>query len=452
MVATLACAWQLWAFHSVRQDDPFITYRYAQNLAQGNGLVFNPGVRFLGATSPAHMLLSAGVYGLFGKALTPTIMAVLGCLAWSAQAVAVFALLMPALGPLGASIVALLIDLGGAESYHWVPFETNVAMACALFGLVAHARGRARLAAALLALGVLFRPELALLSALVFGDLLLSRSHLRFTQALAVFATMVGAWIVFAVAYYGSALPQSARQKFQRAALDAYLQHVWRHLGDVVAPLGVGATGSVLAWVLVLFGALVLARRDRTLLLLALFALLHAATFTFVLRPFVEHTWHLYPCVLPAVVFSAAGLVWLCARARQRVVQVGAAALVVTLIAGNVLRSYEATYEVDSGYWTGQRDAAYQQVAQLLQENLRPDEEFASVEVGTLAYYSERIAYDLGGLISDFATDPMSAHPVRLLVLDKRYLYSAPRRPPITVVSQGEFSAHIFELPVATQP
>jgi hypothetical protein len=196
-----------------------------------------------------------------------------------------------------------------------------------------------------------------------------------------------------------------------------------------------------------LFGAVVLARRDRALLLLGLFALLHAATFTFVLRPFVEHTWHLYPCVLPAVVFAAAGPVWLCARADQRLVQAGAAAMLATLIASNVLRSYEATYEVDSGYWTGQRDAVYQQVAQLLRENLRPDEEFASVEVGTLAYYSERIAYDLGGLISDFATDPMSGHPVRLLVLDKRYLYSAPRRPPVTAVSQGDFSAYLFELP-----
>ncbi|MEI7887528.1 MAG: hypothetical protein WCJ04_09060, partial [Actinomycetes bacterium] len=33
------------------QDDAFITYRYARNLARGNGLVFNPGERVEGYTN-----------------------------------------------------------------------------------------------------------------------------------------------------------------------------------------------------------------------------------------------------------------------------------------------------------------------------------------------------------------------------------------------------------------
>ena len=38
-------------------DDVFITYRYAQNLAAGNGFVFNPGERVFGVTEPAVGLL-----------------------------------------------------------------------------------------------------------------------------------------------------------------------------------------------------------------------------------------------------------------------------------------------------------------------------------------------------------------------------------------------------------
>ncbi|MDE2977397.1 MAG: hypothetical protein OXU63_07740 [Acidobacteriota bacterium] len=45
-------------------DDAFITFRYARNLAQGNGLVFNLGERVEGITSLSWTLLLAGVEAL----------------------------------------------------------------------------------------------------------------------------------------------------------------------------------------------------------------------------------------------------------------------------------------------------------------------------------------------------------------------------------------------------
>lgn len=45
-------------------DDAFITYRYARNLAEGAGMVFNPGAAWepvLGTTTPAYGLLLAGL-------------------------------------------------------------------------------------------------------------------------------------------------------------------------------------------------------------------------------------------------------------------------------------------------------------------------------------------------------------------------------------------------------
>ena len=37
-------------------DDAFITYRYARNIASGQGFVFNPGERLLGTTTPLYTL------------------------------------------------------------------------------------------------------------------------------------------------------------------------------------------------------------------------------------------------------------------------------------------------------------------------------------------------------------------------------------------------------------
>ena len=54
------------AWHAWGADDAYITYRYAQNLAEGHGLVFNPGERVEGYTSLLHVLLLTPVYALAG--------------------------------------------------------------------------------------------------------------------------------------------------------------------------------------------------------------------------------------------------------------------------------------------------------------------------------------------------------------------------------------------------
>src|SRR5207244_12236047 len=45
--------------HARGSDDAYISYRYAQNLARGNGLVFNPGERVEGYSNLLHVLLLA---------------------------------------------------------------------------------------------------------------------------------------------------------------------------------------------------------------------------------------------------------------------------------------------------------------------------------------------------------------------------------------------------------
>ncbi len=35
-------------------DDAYITYRYSQNILEGHGLVYNPGERVLGTTTPLY--------------------------------------------------------------------------------------------------------------------------------------------------------------------------------------------------------------------------------------------------------------------------------------------------------------------------------------------------------------------------------------------------------------
>src|SRR6202022_2682648 len=45
-------------------DDAYITFRYARNLAEGLGLVYNPGEWVLGTTAPLWAILLGGGYKL----------------------------------------------------------------------------------------------------------------------------------------------------------------------------------------------------------------------------------------------------------------------------------------------------------------------------------------------------------------------------------------------------
>ena len=52
-------------------DDAYITYRYAQNLLDGHGLVYNEGERVLGTTTPLYALTLAGFGLLLGGSQAP---------------------------------------------------------------------------------------------------------------------------------------------------------------------------------------------------------------------------------------------------------------------------------------------------------------------------------------------------------------------------------------------
>jgi len=56
--AALAC-WR-WSREPYLLDDAFISFRYARNLVEGHGLVYNPGERVEGYTNLLWTLFAAG--------------------------------------------------------------------------------------------------------------------------------------------------------------------------------------------------------------------------------------------------------------------------------------------------------------------------------------------------------------------------------------------------------
>ncbi len=61
------------AFSGWGNDDPYITYRYAHNLAAGKGFVYNPGEQVLSTTTPLFTLLLALAAPVWEKLTNSTI-------------------------------------------------------------------------------------------------------------------------------------------------------------------------------------------------------------------------------------------------------------------------------------------------------------------------------------------------------------------------------------------
>ncbi|MDQ7006492.1 MAG: hypothetical protein Q9Q40_04610 [Acidobacteriota bacterium] len=226
LVAALALA----LFHGLSfglclQDDAFISLRYSRNLAEGLGLVYNPGERVEGFTNMLWTLLLTLPFRLRFDPISFT--RVVGIASGMSAVAAAFFLarrLEPE-QPLAASAAAgLVASLPFFMAESAMGLETAAFAALAAAGVAQHlreeedGRGRGWLGGAILAAAAWTRPE-GLLVAGVLGlaDLLRGSRTRRlspcFLPRWITFAAAAGPLFAFRWLYYGDLVPNTARAK-----------------------------------------------------------------------------------------------------------------------------------------------------------------------------------------------------------------------------------------------
>jgi hypothetical protein len=216
-------------------DDTFITFRYALNLAAGDGFVFNQGERVLGTTSPLWALLLAGIHAL--GAPLPEGALVLSLLADAATALLMWCLLdrlgFPARVALAAPL--LFLALFDALSISRSGMEAPLFSALVMAALSTLAAGRRKTAGLAAGLAILTRPEgLVLLPVLFLAGALApegGRWWRRVLSGLAPAVAILAAWGLFTVLYFGSPVPQSIVAKASHVANDpGLIRFSWMNL------------------------------------------------------------------------------------------------------------------------------------------------------------------------------------------------------------------------------
>ncbi len=369
-------------------DDAYITFRYAENLAGGHGLVFNPGEPVLGTTTPLFaMLLAAGK--LLGLAV-PTSAFALGLLSMAGVVLLLQTLALRSVSRPVAAAMALCVALHPDTAYMATSgMETGLSLALVLGGLLLALQGRWFLVGGVGGAAILMRPDGILVVALAVLVALL-RDRKKLWQPLLTAGLVVLPWALYATAVYGLPAPHSIQAKqliHETRALDVFtgqLGLLTQNL-PLTALFTLGVVGIGFAFV-----------RRSELLLIALWMSAYAGSLV-VSGIAPQFAWYATPLTVTGVVLAAYGL----DQAVTRIAGRERPAIVATVFLGiAVLGLMHVNWH---GFRTDgeNREAAYLEIGAWIAERAKPGDVVFVGEVGVLGYaLLEQVVVDSSGINS----------------------------------------------------
>ncbi|MYB20344.1 MAG: hypothetical protein F4Y16_15390 [Holophagales bacterium] len=227
-------------------DDAFISFRYARNLVEGHGLVFNPGERVEGYTNFLWVLELAALWKVFGlrpENVAPWLsvlctIGTLGAVVWSVASLPGLRrrglVAWMALGLLCTSATFAVWTSGGGLETRQFTFFVVLAVVC--LSVNADSRRGLLTASLSLAAAACTRPEGLLIAVCCFGWFVAQRivaaRQLRvdvreLCRLVLPFVTLVGAQFLFRYGYYGEWLPNTYYAKHVRPWYESGFNYLW---------------------------------------------------------------------------------------------------------------------------------------------------------------------------------------------------------------------------------
>ncbi len=283
---TLAVSLAHQVMFSTLADDAFISFRYSQNFAEGNGMVFNVGEKVEGYSNFLWVFLVAIPHALFNADIILTAR-VLGIVCSLVCVVLAYLLATRISGSGAAGVLAATITAvsGSFAAYGPSGLETPLFGLLVLGALLAVQWNRAIVAGVLVALATMTRPD-GVVVAVAIGLWFLFRAVRRgsgwwpVVSYVAAAFVLVVPWTIWRIQYYGYLMPNAVAAK-SGASLRWQLEVGWEYLMGFA-----GAAQALLVFVPVAMFVLVTRRtqideraRDMVWLLFGL-ALVYLAFFT----------------------------------------------------------------------------------------------------------------------------------------------------------------------------
>lgn len=375
-------------------DDAYITYRYADNLRSGQGLLYNPGEWVLGTTAPLFALLLAFL-GLLVSDLA-LLGLWLGVFGWIGTVWGAWGLLQREQRTIAAVATPLLLA-AHPDIALVLGMETTVVTAFMLLSgwlWLRHAGERLPwLAMVLMAAAVLTRADSALWLAAV--GLAVWRRTGRLPWREGVMTTLLTLpWFAYAYWRYGSPLPNSATAKFGQTDLMPVDPNApaTQFLLDFRQAVGLDDWWwlGLLIFALLIFSVTRWNERFGWLV-----GWLGAYLVFYTLYGVVSFPWYFVPPLVVTMLLLGLAIETLTDRR-----PILAPLLLAALLTPHAVALAEVLRDPPSRYLR-----AYADAGRWLAENSPPDARVAAIEIGALGYFSERPILDTMGLISPVMTE-----------------------------------------------
>ena len=407
-------------------DDALISFRYAQNLVEGRGLVFNPGERVEGYTNFLWTMVLAALYAVAGSPGAMVPLAVAATVACAAAAVVLVWLLGRRIwgdDPLPTFVALGLVVLDNAYGVWAIQALEGhfllVLMLLALYVADRRPRGWPVLAGVLIAAAQMTRPDAALFAVAAGACGLAEALRLRlrgeegagavargWLLAAAVAAAVYGAYFAWRYSYYGFLLPNTFYVKVGGSQLDAWsrgLEYLRSYFADR-------------AWVPLLALLAVPLVRSQIVRTLLVFVALHLAYVARVGGDFYPGHRFLLVVTPPLALLCGAAVHLVCtwlgrlagaetAKEKQaigrRVVAVAVLGLV-ALVAVTGLR--KGPYETEIRRW-GEHVERSRRFSEWLRDFKEPGARMVVGDIGTAGFFADVPVIDVYGIV-----DPHVAH------------------------------------------
>lgn len=377
------------------QDDAYITYRYARNISEGRGFVYNPGEPVLGTTTPLFTIILAVINYLVGIKIED-ISIIAGALSLWVSAGVLYLLGKKAQQENWALAIAL-IYLTNPFLRHFIGMESYFLLGMLLLTNYAYVSKRYGWASLLGGLLILIRYEMVFFIALMGVHYLIAQRKLPLWLWPSSIPILV--WCIYSVSTFGSPIPLSASAKL----LTEYIPFpvgaaaYWYSFVVEVPILFVAGIFTLVGFV----GYFKKREINQPYLLLSIFGIVYFVLASFLAGSFPWYYAPLTPLYAIAVGYgikhlSQASKAQIQVKNVMQYVQIGGVGIVLIsqlLFWRNSIQNYQyLTFD--------QRISGYQDVSDWLLENSSTTKSIAVLEIGYIGYYTNMQIIDLNGLVT----------------------------------------------------
>ena len=387
------------SFSNWAYDDPYITYRYAQNLAGGNGFVYNLGERVLSTTTPFFTILLASLSYIWPD--IPHLANLVG-----AVSIALGALF---LWDLGQSWKTPLVGWTGLLLYPTFPLllstigsETPLYLAFCLGAFVYYARRRLTFVAIFSALAILTRPDAILVPVLLGIDYLVRQRQPVPWNAILLFSILTVPWFIFSWVYFGSPLPATLATKQHQG-----LMSISQRFAPGLITIAKGYASHWIYWLeaLLALGGVIWAiwKKHSWILLLSWTALYFLA---YTLLGVTRYFWYYAPLVPGFIFLTGLGITLIhdamiaflprfkiSRKTAVTFANISVTGLLLILLSAQGISAMRLKGTPDT------RIAIYRAVGEWLRTNTPLQASVGALEVGIIGFYAQRQMLDFAGLI-----------------------------------------------------